>query len=193
MENVEDVADFLLEFYSDNEEPITNMTLNKLLYFAQGHCLAEYGEPLFEDTIEAWKYGPVVPKIYKKYKVCGSKAPLFPEEGVLSSQHLKPETMALLAAVVNQYKCYSGIGMSRLTHEKGSPWELVYDPNHQHNPISIASIAKDFEGKTLDDFEDDDLDEDEMQAIEEYERVKAEGTLKTYTLEEVRERCGLAD
>ena len=192
MENVEDVAEFFLEFYDDNDEPITNMMLNKLLYFAQGHYLVEYGEPLFEDAIEAWKYGPVVPKIYDKYKVCGSKARLFPEEGVWSSQHLSPETMALLAAVANQYRSLSGFGMSQLTHKTGSPWSLVYDRKNQHKPISTDSIARDFSNKPLDVFEDEELDEEEIEALEEYEREVSEGTLETYTLEEVRERCGLA-
>ena len=68
MANVEDVAQIIINYMNAEEKPITNTMLNNLLYFAQGHCLAETGKPLFDDDFEAWECGPVIPKIYYKYK-----------------------------------------------------------------------------------------------------------------------------
>ena len=49
----------------DSEEPdISNLKLLKLLYYAQGTFLALYGRPLFNESIEAWLHGPVVPDVY---------------------------------------------------------------------------------------------------------------------------------
>lgn len=51
------------------EKPNTsNLVLQKLLYFIQAASLVYLGEPAFEDSIEAWQYGPVVPKVYYEFK-----------------------------------------------------------------------------------------------------------------------------
>jgi uncharacterized phage-associated protein len=49
---------------SDSEELISNMKLQKLLYYQQGFHLAYFGTPLFDEEIETWMYGPVVPAVY---------------------------------------------------------------------------------------------------------------------------------
>ena len=47
---------------------ITNLRLQKLLYFIQVYCLIEYNEAAFDAKIEAWPYGPVVPEAYFAFK-----------------------------------------------------------------------------------------------------------------------------
>lgn len=61
------VANYMLYIMGDAFDDLTNMKINKLLYFAQGHYLREYGEPLFDDGIEAWDHGPVIPAVYSAY------------------------------------------------------------------------------------------------------------------------------
>ena len=53
------------------DELITNLKLQKLLYYAQGCVMALTDEPLFDEDIQAWEHGPVVPEIYHKYKSYG--------------------------------------------------------------------------------------------------------------------------
>jgi uncharacterized phage-associated protein len=65
----QNVADYFLCRANEAGEPITNLKLQKLLYYAQGYFLAiNCGESLFEDEIEAWVHGPVVPNVYRIYK-----------------------------------------------------------------------------------------------------------------------------
>ena len=71
MANVLDVAQFMILAAGD-ESDMTNMKLNKLLYYAQGIHLARTGHPLFRDQIEAWQHGPVVPSVYQQYKEFGA-------------------------------------------------------------------------------------------------------------------------
>ena len=72
MADVFDVAEFFIQVANQSEDDqMTNLKLNKLLYYAQGAYLARTGKPLFENRIEAWDLGPVVPEVYHKYKVCG--------------------------------------------------------------------------------------------------------------------------
>ena len=61
-------ATYLLYIMGEVFDDLTNMKLNKLLYFAQGYYLKKYGRPLFDNAIEAWEHGPVVPEVYSAYK-----------------------------------------------------------------------------------------------------------------------------
>lgn len=68
------VAKYIIYLSSKNEidegvrEGITNLKLQKILYFAQAYFLAKLDRPLFSDSISAWKYGPVVESVYHEYK-----------------------------------------------------------------------------------------------------------------------------
>ena len=68
-----DVANELLKRAADNGggDLLTNLKLQKMLYYEQGFHLAYFNEPLFEEPIEAWQYGPVVPVVYNYYKSRG--------------------------------------------------------------------------------------------------------------------------
>jgi uncharacterized phage-associated protein len=68
-----DIARFFI-FLKENDPrglELSNLKLQKLMYYAQGYFLALYGKPLFDDPIEAWKYGPVIREVYNKYKSFG--------------------------------------------------------------------------------------------------------------------------
>jgi len=72
MLTAEQVADYFLRLVDeDSGDSISNLKLQKLVYYAQAWHLAITGEPLFTDRIEAWVHGPVVPSLYSKYKVFG--------------------------------------------------------------------------------------------------------------------------
>ena len=89
MANVFDVADFFIQIANQSEDDqMTNLKLNKLLYYAQGVYLARTGRPLFDENIEAWTFGPVIPNIYRKYKVCG-RNPIASSDDIVDRSHLK--------------------------------------------------------------------------------------------------------
>ena len=68
-----DIAAYFVELASNiNENDLTNLKLQKLLYFAQGKYLSKYNAPLFKEEIEAWFLGPVVREVYEEYKICGA-------------------------------------------------------------------------------------------------------------------------
>jgi len=52
----------------EDQELISNLKLQKLVYYAQGLHMVIYGEPIFSEEVEAWTYGPVVPVLYHYYK-----------------------------------------------------------------------------------------------------------------------------
>lgn len=63
-----EVAKYIIWFAHKRGSSITNLKLQKLLYYAQGWHLVFYDRPLFGDKIEAWIRGPVVPIIYHQYQ-----------------------------------------------------------------------------------------------------------------------------
>lgn len=62
--SAQDIANWFIAWAEYNESQLTRLSLQKLLYFAQGYTLAQLGEPLFYDAIEAWEHGPVVREIW---------------------------------------------------------------------------------------------------------------------------------
>ena len=58
------VADAFLHISTENRSGITNLKLQKLIYYAQAWFLALHDEALFDDPIEAWVHGPVVPEVF---------------------------------------------------------------------------------------------------------------------------------
>jgi uncharacterized phage-associated protein len=67
MATVFDIANFFITAENKREQgSMTNLRLNKILYFAQIISLLENGRPLFLDDFEAWDLGPVIPSVYRK-------------------------------------------------------------------------------------------------------------------------------
>lgn len=138
MANVYDVADFFIDWANKSEEEhMTNLWLNKLLYFAQGQYLARYGKPLFQDAIEAWDYGPVVPAIYRKYKVCGRNPISVVDDGYTPANFTVDE-QRLLADVLTKYGGYSATALVSMTHRKNTPWRNAY---HEGQNCEISKEA----------------------------------------------------
>ena len=116
-----DIAKKLI-FKAQNDEPngggrLTNLKLQKLLYYQQGYHLAAFGTPLFSENIEAWMYGPVVPVVYDIFSEYGSSAlPIVDVEIALDE-----EEEILFNQVYDAYREFSAIGLMNRTHTE-KPW-----------------------------------------------------------------------
>ena len=67
-----DVANYIVKECSDHDLSITNLQLQKILYYIQVHFLQKENRALFSDDIEAWQLGPVVRDVYDQYSTFGS-------------------------------------------------------------------------------------------------------------------------
>ncbi len=129
----EDVANYFIwranadEEFGDN---ITNLKLQKLVYYAQGFHLAWHGAPLFPEPIEAWAHGPVVRPLYFKYQEFGANAIPTPEG--FDPASIDEKTQGLLEEVYQVYGQYSAWGLRNLTHEE-APWKDT--PRNEAIPI----------------------------------------------------------
>lgn len=132
-----EIAKKIISLYKDLDDVITNLKLQKLLYYEQGYHLAYFGEPLFNDNIEAWMYGPVVPVVYNKYKQYDS-SPIPPVDSDLQFEN--DIEAKLFWEVFKLYNRYSASGLVDLTHSE-TPWQET--PTGVGNVISQSKM-KDF-------------------------------------------------
>lgn len=98
----------------EDQELISNLKLQKLVYYAQGLHLAEYGEPLFSERIEAWMYGPVIPDLYHHYKKYGS-------DGIRADVNFDPlsidqETREFLDDIYEVFGQFTAVRLMKVTH-----------------------------------------------------------------------------
>jgi uncharacterized phage-associated protein len=109
-------------------DTISNLKLQKMLYYLQGFFIAVFDEKLFEEPIEAWQYGPVVRKAYFYYKELGPAAILLRgDEEIIELPKVKNE---LFQEVMEEYGQFSAGKLMNMTHEE-LPWKKTFNENPQ--------------------------------------------------------------
>jgi len=111
---------FLAQIDEEAGDLISNMKLQKLVYYAQGVSLALHNRPLFPEAIEAWTYGPVVPELFYAYKKYGNGA--IPPPRDMDFSIYDPQTRELLDEVYAVFGQFSAWMLSHKTHEE-PPWK----------------------------------------------------------------------
>lgn len=130
----------LCEEYGDF---LSNLKLQKLLYYAQGWHLALYDEPLFGEALEAWIHGPVVPSVYFHFKDFGH-CPLLVE--TLDLSRVNPHLAEHVKDVWEAYGGLTAFDLEKLSHQE-PPWKVArrgLEPDIPcANPLDL-NIMRDF-------------------------------------------------
>lgn len=109
---------------------LTPMKVLKLVYLAHGWNLGLHNKPLLTEAVEAWKFGPVVKSVYEAFKK--HKDRQIDNLAIDLSFGVYPlpkdeSNKKLLDRIWDVYKNYNGLQLSTLTHEKDSPWDIVWN------------------------------------------------------------------
>lgn len=112
------VADFFLIYSRAHGDLITNLKLQKLVYYAQAWYLALYRIPLFDDPIEAWIHGPVIYSVYSRFKDCGWE----PISSKPSKIKMLKDTVKHLKEIYEVFSPYTAFELERMTHNE-DPWK----------------------------------------------------------------------
>ena len=116
-----DVANyFLAKNVGTDDDGISNLKLQKLVYYAQGFHMAITGTPLFGESIQAWAHGPVVPALYHEFKNNGSNL-IPPPVGFNAEENFTVEQIDLLNEVNNVFGQFSAWRLREMTHQE-APW-----------------------------------------------------------------------
>lgn len=126
------------EYNKSHTEPIDEMRLHKYLYLSQRESFILHDKPLFEDTLRAWKFGPVCIEVRNAF-----------HRGTLGNSLLKSydsEFKELIEGVLRRYDSFSSWALSRLTHDETS-WqnarEGIPDGVNGNNPMALLDIQTD--------------------------------------------------
>lgn len=133
------IASYLYSrYYDDNGVAIDEMKLQKLLYFVQREALVSLDKPAFKEPIQAWKFGPVVPKVHNKY----SRGQINDEYKSADFGEFKP----VIDRVYSAYSSKDSWTLSMISHEEYS-WKqarigVPADKNSLH-ALKLEDIAID--------------------------------------------------
>ena len=135
------ISIYIIYYCKHNNYSITNLKLQKLLYFVQAQFLVEKGKPAFNDDIEAWDLGPVVPRAYHYFKIWGNSE--IPWE-VYRNTNLKDISvidMDILNRILDKCARYSASYLVNVVHNQG-PWKVAYKKNS--NNVITNDLIKDY-------------------------------------------------
>ena len=114
------VAEYILTLSDpDIGDIISNLKMQKLLYYCQCACLAIHDRPLFEEIMENWDHGPVVPAVYREYKVHGNDALPFPS--YYDFDQLTDDEVSVINEIYNVYGQFSAWRLKAMTQQE-PPW-----------------------------------------------------------------------
>lgn len=110
-------AAYLCAIRDEADRDFRILKLQKLLYYAQGICLALRRRPLFPERIKAWEHGPVIPQVWKDYEGQGN----LPRPDDFNLLAVDPEVAAILDRVYAEYGQYAAWALRNMTHQE-RPW-----------------------------------------------------------------------
>lgn len=119
------ISDWILsKVNTEAGDTISPLKLQKLLYYCQAWHLTVYNQPLFDENIEAWAHGPVVPSQYSRFAYILRNEQIKPKSINLDVPSFSSETEELLIEVLETYGEHSANYLENLTH-KEKPWIIA--------------------------------------------------------------------
>jgi len=129
------ICNFLLANFDAVEFDLTNLRINKLLFFIQAGALSQMPDGLIRNHFEAWQFGPVIRPVFDAFKVhkegpiagpaqyldysLGTRVPV-PYDDILQAHR---------EIILREFNAYSGFTTGQLvslSHEANGPWDIVY-------------------------------------------------------------------
>ncbi|MDP9356561.1 MAG: DUF4065 domain-containing protein [Chloroflexota bacterium] len=155
-----DVARYFLGLATDDGDLITNLKMQKLVYYAYAWTLVRNGQKLFDEPIQAWANGPVIPSLYQELKgyragpigeeFLGVDPEVDPENGVnfdAIAAKFPEDVLETLNGVYEQYMRMSAFDLVIKTHSE-RPWREARQglgvTERGEVPIADEDIIKEF-------------------------------------------------
>ncbi len=155
MEDSLAIANYFIMKSLDEGVNLTSMKILKLVYIAHGWHLGLNGTALITEGVEAWKYGPVVRKVYTELRDYGNNSVKELTTIYKGFKRITPtvedaDVEKFLDKVWDFYKKYSALQLSSLTHQPNTPWDIVWNKeghNSGNAPIPNNYIEEHYKDK----------------------------------------------
>ena len=152
MNTAQNIAHYVLHLFQQSGESITNLKLQKLLYYIQGWHLGLYHESIFDEDFEAWIHGPVVPSVFQEFKA-NKWWPILEEANCTSLGNKAIEKH--IDDVLEVFGACNAYELELMSHRE-MPWIKArngIDPTAQSNAIITKASMEDFFSKRAKDVE----------------------------------------
>lgn len=129
-----DIAYYIIDKCTKDLKPITNLQLQKILYYVFREFLKN-GRVLFDDRIEAWQFGPVVPNVYLEFCMFSS-IPI----RMYYNVEIDDDDAKIIDQIVLEKRELDPWDMVNDTHKQGKAWSSVYDNgrgNKKRIPVEL--------------------------------------------------------
>lgn len=144
--NARDLAHYIVDKCTRDDEPVSNLQLQKMMYLIQYIYCRSNGFLMFDDEFEAWPYGPVLPIIYDEYSRYGGR-PITLRYRDISNRPFGALTKWLDDGI-ETLRAKSPWDLVRITHADGSPWDKVWkDGDGYKDTIPNELILRDADGR----------------------------------------------
>jgi uncharacterized phage-associated protein len=142
MLDVRAIANFVLDYADECGVGVTNMALNKIVYFVHCDYLIKQREPLVGAKIEAWQHGPVFREIYHEFKrwddtfIKSRANKVDPHTGdvIKAGITFGLEEKNYIKSIVERYIRFSAAHLRAISHRDGGPWHRVWGHDGRSNP-----------------------------------------------------------
>lgn len=126
-------AKYIVSKCTNEGHPISNLQLQKILYYVQKKLLHS-NEEAFDDAIEAWQFGPVVPDVY--YHYCGyGSMPIAITYDEIDDLCVRKDTMDDIDDIIVEKRSLKPWDLVAETHKVNGAWDKTYDNGHGNHVV----------------------------------------------------------
>lgn len=121
---------YLINLFHEDEKDVTQLHIQKLMFLFEAYYMnAMNTDKLYDCGYKAWAFGPVAPRLYKRYKNCGKDDIQLTEDEIKWGNEITDEKKELMKKLYNTFKDFSAMELVAFTHSIGSPWYEVWNTN----------------------------------------------------------------
>ena len=139
--NIIENSYYMIYLFQKNDKEITNLKLQKLMYFVEAYYTSKNDcEELFDTEWSAWDYGPVNKDLYNYYKKFRSIPIILEDSEKEIAKNLCEENQKYINIVYDIFSVFTAFELVTLTHLDGSPWSKVYKENEKSEKYDFEEL-----------------------------------------------------
>ena len=131
--NIVHDAYYLIHKFNENGHQLTNMHIQKLMYFFEAYYMNLHPEidELYGCHFNAWAFGPVAIPLYTEFRKFGNNYIELTENNIQNGENIKTEKKKILDRIYEAFKDITAMNLVKITHMPDSPWSKIWEKNGQ--------------------------------------------------------------
>lgn len=136
-----DLAKYIITLCTNMGNAISDLKLQKVLYYIQLAFILNLGEEAFQEDLEAWPYGPVVREVYDNYSSYGSTKICLQYD---NTDIFTEKEVEVINAVL--YNCLNkdAWDLVSMSHVQGGPWDVIYKNGQGYKSVIPKELIRQY-------------------------------------------------